>query len=263
MSDTRKRILVLILLLLISLVATVLSAFYLRQETKTEAPRPGELIRLHVVANSDSASDQDLKRKVRDEIVRSVAPEFLATDKIASARNIARDNLERIQEIANHEIRADGKDYSVHVELACFPFPTKHYGPFILPAGDYEAVRVVIGEGGGANWWCVLFPPLCFVDMTRSAAVLDPPLNGGKVTETITPMPGTASNGGETGNDTCYGIGSGSGNNFDTGLGPTAPCPVPLLETDGSLHSGQVMPETSIQVVFSFRILEFLRSLKA
>ncbi len=240
MSDTRKRILVLILLLLISLVATVLSAFYLRQETKTEAPHPGELIRLHVVANSDSASDQDLKRKVRDEIVRSVAPEFLATDKIASARNIARDNLERIQEIANHEIRADGKDYSVHVELACFPFPTKHYGPFILPAGDYEAVRVVIGEGGGANWWCVLFPPLCFVDMTRSATVLDPPLNSGTVTSTA--QSSNAPSGGEPG---------------------SSPTPIlrPPLETDEVLHGPE--PETSIQVVFSFRILEFLRSLKA
>ena len=243
MSDTRKRILVLILLLLISILATVLSAFYLRRETKTEAPRPGELIRLHVVANSDSASDQDLKRKVRDEIVRNVAPEFLATDKISSARNIARDNLERVQEIAAHEIRADGKDYPVQVELACFPFPTKHYGPFILPAGDYEAVRVVIGQGGGANWWCVLFPPLCFVDMTRSAAV-NPPLNSGTVTSIM--QPPNAPAGGEPGSSPTS--------------GPT-PNPRPPLETDGVLHSGSE-PETSIQVVFSFRILEFLRSLK-
>lgn len=128
---------------------------------------PDSLIRLHVVSNSDSSEDQELKRKVRDEIVTAVGPAFTEAEDVDSARAIAEANLDNIRQIATHKIRSEGKDYPVKVELNSFSFPTKHYGPFILPAGDYEAVRVTIGTGSGANWWCVLFPPLCFVDMTR------------------------------------------------------------------------------------------------
>lgn len=137
----------------------------------------GGLIRLHVLANSDSEADQALKRKVRDEIIQVMAPEFLASGDIESARLTARANLDRIESIAGQVIQAEGKDYPVTAELDTFPFPTKHYGAFILPAGDYEAVRVVIGSGGGTNWWCVLFPPLCFVDMTRIATVDTPAMS--------------------------------------------------------------------------------------
>lgn len=138
---------------------------------------PESLIRLHVVSNSDSSEDQDLKRKVRDEIITAVGPAFIKAENIESARVIARANLGDIREIAARKIRAEGKDYPVKVELNSFSFPTKHYGPFILPAGEYEAVRVTIGDGSGANWWCVLFPPLCFVDMTRMTETSMPPDN--------------------------------------------------------------------------------------
>ncbi len=129
---------------------------------------PSGLIRLHVVANSDSAADQDLKRKVRDEIVQCISPSLINAGNIDSARTIARSSIDNIEEISLNKIRAEGKDYPVRVELDSFAFPTKHYGAFVLPAGDYEAVRVTIGTGGGANWWCVLFPPLCFVDLSQA-----------------------------------------------------------------------------------------------
>jgi len=130
-----------------------------------------QLIRLHIVANSDCAVDQTLKRKVRDEIIRRISPDFLGTQNIDTAREIAQANLGKIKEIASREIMAEGKDYPVEVKFGSHTFPTKHYGPFVLPAGNYESVQVIIGSGGGANWWCVLFPPLCFVDMPRVAAV--------------------------------------------------------------------------------------------
>lgn len=161
-------------LVLTMLTGVILLTTDLRYNSHEAIYPPEDLIRLHVVANSDGTADQDLKRKVRDEIVRSVASEFMGAENIDSARLTAQANLDRIREIALREIKAEGKDYTVCVELNSFTFPTKHYGPFILPAGDYEAVRVVIGAGGGANWWCVLFPPLCFVDMSKAVAVPQP-----------------------------------------------------------------------------------------
>jgi len=154
--------------IVISTLVLSLSLYTGSHSSVTEATvKDTGLIRLHVIANSDSQEDQALKHKVRDEIIRTVGPEFTGSCDIASARLIAQNNINRIQQIAQEVIKKEGKDYAVTVELGHYPFPTKHYGAFILPAGDYEAVRVVIGNGSGTNWWCILFPPLCFVDMTR------------------------------------------------------------------------------------------------
>jgi len=155
----------------LSLLVVILFTMNSRHKGPETVYIPDELIRLHVVANSDSVDDQALKRRIRDAIVHDIAPVFLGAENIDSARAIARGNLSHVKEIASREIQAEGKNYPVNVELDSFTFPTKHYGPFVLPAGDYEAVRVVIGAGGGANWWCVLFPPLCFVDMSKGVAI--------------------------------------------------------------------------------------------
>ncbi len=154
----------------LSLVAALTLALTLKLNAQEKTYAASGLIRLHVVANSDSPADQEMKRAVRDDIINAIAPAFLETGDIDSARDVALANLNRIQDIASNRITAEGKDYPVKVELNSFAFPTKHYGPFVLPAGDYEAVRVLIGAGGGANWWCVLFPPLCFVDMSKTPA---------------------------------------------------------------------------------------------
>ncbi|MEW5898472.1 MAG: stage II sporulation protein R [Bacillota bacterium] len=126
------------------------------------------LIRLHVIANSDSPVDQALKYQVRDAIVGAMAEKFGGVENAEQARRIVLENLDYIQQLAAERIRAAGKNYPVTVEMGDFPFPAKTYHSnlydFTLPAGNYEAVRVVLGRGGGANWWCVLFPPLCFVD---------------------------------------------------------------------------------------------------
>lgn len=137
-------------------------------EPHVVAYNPHNLIRFHVIANSDSERDQALKRRVRDLVVQRMTPEFSNAKNLNEARTIAKSHLGEIKEIAMKEIKLWGKDYPVSVMLGNFDFPVKTYGKLTLPAGNYEAVKVVIGEGQGANWWCVLFPPLCFVDVSKA-----------------------------------------------------------------------------------------------
>ncbi|MEL1133867.1 stage II sporulation protein R [Desulfitobacterium sp. THU1] len=129
-----------------------------------------ELIRFHVVANSDSNEDQALKRAVRDAILKEVSPKLARSKTLAESRQILTGLRPEMEEISRDVIKAWQKGYEVKTEYGDFIFPTKSYGSLILPAGEYEAVRVVIGEGKGSNWWCVLFPPLCFVDIEHSTA---------------------------------------------------------------------------------------------
>jgi len=162
------------------------------QQAQTFAP--DRLIRFHVIANSDTAADQALKLRVRDVIVGAMAPRFRQAADIDEARQIARENLGYMQRLALAEVRREGKNYPVEVYLGHFHFPAKTYhlaaagNPWekptlTLPAGTYEAVRVVIGRGAGHNWWCVLFPPLCFVDVPAGQPVPPPapPAAGGAV----------------------------------------------------------------------------------
>lgn len=138
-----------------------------------EAYNQHNLIRFHVIANSDSDRDQALKRRVRDLIVQRMSPEFAKAQSLDEARQIAKAHLEDIRQIAKNEVSSSGEKYAVTVQLGKFDFPIKNYGKLTLPAGSYEAVRVVIGQGQGANWWCVLFPPLCFVDVSRAMSPVE------------------------------------------------------------------------------------------
>lgn len=125
------------------------------------------LIRLHVVANSDSPEDQELKCIVRDKILAYIRNEVKNSKSIEQTRAAIREKIPEITSIAKETILAGGYNYSVETVLGVYPFPTRAYGDLILPAGNYQALKVVIGNGGGSNWWCVLFPPLCFVDVTH------------------------------------------------------------------------------------------------
>lgn len=126
-----------------------------------------KLIRFHVIANSDSPKDQALKLKVRDKIIESMNQKFEQSTSLEESREIIKNNLEEIEFYARQEIERQQSSYDVSVDFGNHNFPTKTYGSFTLPAGEYEAVRVVIGEGKGKNWWCVMFPPLCFIDITN------------------------------------------------------------------------------------------------
>lgn len=135
------------------------------------AQTPDQLIRFHVLANSDSEQDQALKRAVRDAILKEVSPKLASSGSLQESRQILAGLRPEMEEIGRAVVKTWGKNYSVHTEYGHFSFPTKSYGTLILPAGNYEALRVVIGEGKGSNWWCVLFPPLCFIDIEHSTAV--------------------------------------------------------------------------------------------
>jgi stage II sporulation protein R len=125
------------------------------------------IIRLHVIANSDSALDQELKRNVRDAVLEYVQGIVKESGNIAETESLIRENIGGISAAARKTVLDSGRDYAVKAEFGRYPFPTKAYGDIILPPGAYKALKVVIGKGEGSNWWCVLFPPLCFVDVTH------------------------------------------------------------------------------------------------
>lgn len=122
-----------------------------------------KIIRLHVIANSDSSFDQALKLKVRDKIVSYLTPLLEDSKNIDESRMIISKNIHNIQNIAI-ETLANYSNYTAVAELANSNFPSKTYGEYSFPAGEYEALKITIGEGKGKNWWCVMFPPLCFTD---------------------------------------------------------------------------------------------------
>lgn len=148
-----KRCFILVLFLTLALLSSV----------AVESQLP-PLIRLHVLANSNSKEDQLLKYKVRDEIIKEMSKQFAHSHSLEESRQIVLKNLGKLEGIATQTLRNADCEYDVHAQHGEYTFPTKYYGSFALPAGKYEAVRVVIGQGKGANWWCVLFPPLCFAE---------------------------------------------------------------------------------------------------
>lgn len=136
-----------------------------------ESAIPEESIRLRILANSDSPADQALKRHVRDAIVEEMNGWVLEPENIEAARSVIRARLPELTRVVEREMERYGYAYASRVELGVVPFPAKMYGNKVYPAGDYEALRVTIGEGAGQNWWCVLFPALCFVDGAKGEAV--------------------------------------------------------------------------------------------
>lgn len=126
-----------------------------------------KIIRLHVVANSDSPKDQALKLSIRDAIINELTPMLKDLTEAEKVKTMIADNLDNIKETAEKELERLGEKYDITVDLGVHEFPTKMYGNLSFPAGEYQALNVVIGEGGGKNWWCVMFPPLCFVDIAQ------------------------------------------------------------------------------------------------
>ncbi|WP_077609834.1 stage II sporulation protein R [Clostridium sp. Marseille-P2415] len=136
-----------------------------RQKDEALAARIApEILRFHVLANSDSTEDQKLKLKVRTLLLNSIYENLGESASLEETKSYVLSHKNSLEEEAEHYMKKLGYDYPAHMELTSYYFPTKTYGDMVFPCGNYEAVRVKIGEGKGRNWWCVLYPPLCFVD---------------------------------------------------------------------------------------------------
>lgn len=125
------------------------------------------IIRFHVRANSDSEYDQQLKLKVKDAIVNFMQPLLANSSGIDESRQILQENLDAIITKAKEVLQQEGADNEVTAYFETSYFPMKSYGDMTFPPGEYEAFRIDIGEASGKNWWCVLYPPLCFVEATH------------------------------------------------------------------------------------------------
>ncbi|MCK6206711.1 stage II sporulation protein R [Bacillus infantis] len=163
------------LYIIILSLGTMLSLYIPKTEVAAEDPLviPQEAIRLRILANSDSEGDQALKRLVRDAVNKEITEWVSELTSIEEARSLIKSRLPEIQEIAENVVEEENSDQTVKANFGKVDFPTKLYGQFLYPAGEYEAILITLGEGDGANWWCVLFPPLCFLDFSNGVAVSD------------------------------------------------------------------------------------------
>lgn len=123
--------------------------------------------RLHIIANSDSPEDQSVKLAVRDEILAFAESEMKKVNSKMEAKEYIGQNLEIIEKKAEQVLKDNGFTYSAKAYVGKFDFPSKTYGDATYPAGEYDALRIVLGEGEGQNWWCVIFPPLCLAELSE------------------------------------------------------------------------------------------------
>lgn len=142
-------------------VALCMTAFVTAYSDNVQTDLQSNMIRLHIIANSDSDEDQNVKLMVRDAVLKETGSKLADEDKEICKDNIVC-NLDAVKEIADRVLAENGFDYASYVQYGKFAFPEKTYKSMILPAGDYYGVRIVLGEGKGHNWWCVMYPPLCF-----------------------------------------------------------------------------------------------------
>jgi len=157
----------------ISIILTVIISNFVQVGKSLDNLREN-VLRMHILANSDSDIDQSLKLKVRDAILEHSEEIFGKTVSFEDFRNVSSENLEKIRKIAQSVIDDYGFDYKISVEETKMFFDERTYGDITMPSGDYNAVRVTIGEAKGHNWWCVMYPPLCIPavsDMTDDKEV--------------------------------------------------------------------------------------------
>lgn len=157
-----------LLLLLVFMTGVLLMYQAVRKdETCYQEGIAGEIIRLHVIADSDSEADQLLKLKVKDAVVTKLRGKLNKADTIEEAREVILENMDELEKTADRVIEENGFPYKAEATMGQAVFPIKRYGDLIFPAGEYEALRIELGRAEGKNWWCVMFPTLCYVDETK------------------------------------------------------------------------------------------------
>ncbi|WP_420812878.1 stage II sporulation protein R [Peribacillus acanthi] len=154
---------------------TILS-LYMPKEERANAMEetvviPKEAIRLRILANSDNHEDQEVKRAIRDAVNADITEWVKDLTSLEDARTVIQNHLPEVEKRAMEKLQEYELNQSVKVSFGKANFPTKLYGQYLYPAGEYEAIVITLGEGKGANWWCVLFPPLCFLDFSSGTAV--------------------------------------------------------------------------------------------
>ena len=175
-----KNQIVIIIYILLLFIGTNVGLYSDRLSAEASGPVviPDEAIRLRILANSDSEKDQRLKRKIRDEVNAEITKWVEELTSLEAAREVIKSRLSEIEAVVERTLVEEQVDQTYTVDFdSNVEFPTKLYGNFIYPAGEYEAILITLGEGKGANWWCVLFPPLCFLDFSSGEAVDTQPAN--------------------------------------------------------------------------------------
>lgn len=160
----KNKVTIILVLILLILAYTCICAFSYAENVSTDIAN--SVFRLHVLANSDSEEDQALKLKVRDNLLKYMNEICVDCKNKEEAIAKVYEYQDNFKKIALDTIYSEGYSYDVNINIGNFEFPTKQYGDISLPAGFYDALRVEIGEAKGQNWWCVMFPPLCFVDIS-------------------------------------------------------------------------------------------------
>ncbi|TQS72229.1 stage II sporulation protein R [Ornithinibacillus gellani] len=164
-------------ILLIGLCGMIMIIFMLDSKQSASADYeviPDDAIRLRILANSDSEADQRTKRLIRDQVNETISGWVAAIDDKEEAKQLIASRIPELNQLIGKELAAAGMDIAYEVEYdRSVSFPTKVYGNYLYPAGEYEAVLITLGAGKGANWWCVLFPPLCFLDFGNGISTAD------------------------------------------------------------------------------------------
>ena len=165
MKNFKQNIIFRLLLLLLLLIIFVCFSAY-SYASAVSCNLSNNVLRLHILANSDSKEDQTLKLKIRDAILDYMNSLSINLNSKEEAINAINVNIDEFYSIAENIISSEGYSYPVDISIEKCDFPTKSYGDVSLPAGIYDALRIKIGSANGHNWWCVMFPPICFVDVS-------------------------------------------------------------------------------------------------
>lgn len=161
-SISKKSLISLALAIVVLAVSTACFDAESRQSSVSAYCNADSIFRLHIIANSNSAEDQAVKLKVRDAVLEYEAENLDAVSAAKTREELMAHGAELL-EIIEGVLRSNGFDYGAQMLVGTFPFPDREYNGVLYPAGDYDAFRVILGDGAGENWWCVMFPPLCIL----------------------------------------------------------------------------------------------------